>query len=577
MLSLRTEGFARLVSAVADKARLSADAAKMVRTALTLDDRVDEESGLAALTPADRVVVESVQRSDVRLDCDADTALFLTGTGRLAVGFDDLSPPHGAYRLGAVRWADGSAGQLRSRWQRERAATGARLTALRDELAAGPAGTVGGSIDRIEYAVAHMAPVLIYVNDAVYSNLGKGGNLPGKSLPVGHDRSVLTRLRRTPVTEWEPEDACFVACLDALLRSGPPVRAEEFNGVQLNPDTLMRFLAGSFVSYGVPPPRIAPGLPALREHAAACGRLRAEAVSGGLLPYRVINGLNLHKHEHLMSEPGLLADAPKPVTSHLAGLLGADPLDADPLGADPDTAGTAGTEARIDGIAPLCADLARRLVGAPVPDGFSSAFEAELHAMLTVVAEAFAADVSMSRGPARFDPLRDEPAADPFRLGTGDFYCCVAPRGAFVDRFGADRQGLARTLAAYSARMRFNTWHYLPHTLGIVEREPGRDDWFFAPTMPDVTCWSDQHHTGHVAFGVRNAIRVPFGIDYDGRALPGLYDLRLLRTDPPPFTVDDLRRAVATAAILRQLYQAMSVYTPQVVDFGKHWYERFHG
>jgi hypothetical protein len=110
-----------------------------------------------------------------------------------------------------------------------------------------------------------------------------------------------------------------------------------------------------------------------------------------------------------------------------------------------------------------------------------------------------------------------------------------------------------------------------------VEREPGRDDWFFAPTMPDVTTWSDQHHTGHVAFGVRYAIRVPFGIDFAGRQLPGLYDLRLMRTSSPPFTQADLRRAIGAASVLRLLYQAMSRYEPVVTNFAKDWYGRFHG
>jgi hypothetical protein len=259
----------------------------------------------------------------------------------------------------------------------------------------------------------------------------------------------------------------------------------------------------------------------------------------------------------------LVADAPERVGSYLRGLLGVD-LPA--------------TE-RIDRLAPHFTDLASRLVDTPPPDPFSTAFEGVLHEFLTAAAEAFDADVSMSRGPQTFDPLRAEPGpdADPFGLGTGDFYCCVTPRQAFVQRFGQDRQGLVRALSAYSARMRFNTWHYLPHTLAIAEREPGREDWFFAPTMPDVAEWSDQHHTGHVTFGVRYAIRVPFGIRYDGRALPGLYDLRLMRTSPPPFTVAELRGAIATAAILGQLYQAMSVYEPRVTDFGKDWYQRFYG
>jgi|SRR5450755_68507 hypothetical protein len=565
MTSLKTEGFNNVVSDVADKARLAANAAKVVRIALTLDDRFGEESGLGAVTPADRVVVESVRRCEAGLTDDVEDRLFLIRTGRLAVRLDGDPAPADAYLLAGLSWADENSAEIKSRSRSQRQETEKEIKALHDELAGEPAGDVDGRLTRIEYAVAHMAPVLIYVNDHVYSNLGKFSNLPGKSLSIGHQRSVLTQLRGKPVVEWAPEDACFVACLDVLLSSGPPVRAEEFNGTQLTPVVLASFLAERITEYGTPAALdpVAPSLRNLTALAATCSQLRKKAIASGRQPYRVINGLTLHKREHLMTAPTALGDVPGLVMTHLSETLGAD------LAAD----------TRIDDLAPLWVEMAGRLPDTPAPAGFSTAFEAVLHAFLTTVAEAFAADVSMSRGPQKFDSLRVEPDAqsDPFSLGTGHFYCCVTPRQAFVQRFGGDRQGLVRTLAAYSARMRFNTWHYLPHTLGIAEREPGREDWFFAPTMPDIAEWSDQHHTGHVAFGVRYAIRVPLGIEYDGRQLPGLYDLRLMRTDPPPFTGDDLRGAIAAGRLLRQLYQAMSEHEPPVTDFAKNWYESFHG
>jgi hypothetical protein len=564
-MDLRAGGFAELLSGVIAKARSTPEAAEVVRLALTLDDRLPEEIGLLALTPADRSLVECARRPAVRLAADAETGdrLYLTRTGRLAARPDGMQAPAGAEPLGALRWAGEDPGDIRTRWQELTANSEKEINALHDEFALEPVERVHERIDRIEYAVVHMAPVILYVNDRVYSNLGKTSNLPGKSLSVRHARSLLNIWRHTPVPEWAPEDACFVACLDALLRSGPPVRAEEFNGAQLTPATLTRFLVERVAGYGGEPPAdSAPlSLTALDDLALTCARLRTRAVTGGTMPYRVINGLNLHKRERLMTAPVLVGDAAAAILPELSDLLGVDVAAGD----------------RIDGLAPAFTGLAARLAGAPAPDGFSTAFAAAIHRLIAAAAEAYHADVAMSRGPQRFDPLRVAPGTDPFGLGTGDFYCCVAPRRAFVERFGVDRQGLTRALSAYSARMRFNTWHYLPHTLGIVERQPGRDDWFFAPTMADVTDWSDQHHLGHVAFAVRHAIRVPFGIEFDGRPLPGLYDLRLMRASPPPFTETELRGAVAAAAILRQLYQAMARYEPVVVDFGKPWYERFHG
>lgn len=567
MTSLKTEGFGELVRGVADAARSAASAADALRLVLTLDGRLDEPTGLAALSPADRIVVDLARTSAVPLDTNADAGdrLFLTRTGRLAVRFGGDDGMEDAYPLGALLW-EGTGidrADLEVRWQGARNETTKAIIAVHDELARDPAERVLERIDRIEHAVAHMAPVLIYVDDNVYTNLGKSGNLPGKSIAVTDERSLLVRLRSIPVAEWSSADAAFIACLAALLRSGPPVRAEEFGGTQLNPATLAPFLAELIAGYGGGTHPVPTTLAELEDLADTCARSRAAAVTGGAVPYRVINGLTMNKRERLMPAPAELADAPELVRTHVAELLGIP----------------SGKNARVDELAPRYRELAARLVSSPAPEGFSSAFEATLNTFVTTAAEAFDADTAMSRGPQRFAPLlaAHEPDEDPLALRTGDFYCCVAPRQAFVDRFGADRAALAKTCSAYSARMRFNTWHYLPHTLGIVEREPGRDDWFFAPTMPDMTVWSDQHHTGHVTFGVRYAIRVPFGIEFDGRALPGLYDLRLMRTSAPPFTLDELRGAITTAWLLRGLYQAMSEYKPEVSDFDNGWYQRTYG
>jgi len=193
------------------------------------------------------------------------------------------------------------------------------------------------------------------------------------------------------------------------------------------------------------------------------------------------------------------------------------------------------------------------------------------------LAEASNADVAMSRGPRDLDQLRGRGSGNPSSLSTRAFFCCVTASSSFAARFAGDGAGVATVLSAYSSRMRFNTWHYLPDSLDITTVSPERDDWFFAPGMPDIAEWSDQHHTGHVAFGVRYAIRVPFGIDFAGAYRPGLYDLRLMRAGEPRFTTADLRAAIATGYLLSAIYQAMSVHGVTVVDFTNEWFRRFHG
>ncbi|HET9140050.1 hypothetical protein [Actinophytocola sp.] len=410
-----------------------------------------------------------------------------------------------------------------------------------------------------------MAPVLIYVADRCYTNLGRYGTLPGNSIRFGSPRCQLTALAGTPVADWTPEDACFVVCLSVLLRSGPPVRAEEFNGVQLDPVTLEEFLLERISTYGAtPPPKRAgePTAPWLARLAEVCAARRAGLVRRGATFYRSINGLSLHKQEHLMSPPVRLGDVPAEVLALLAERTGAEL--------------TAGSDVR--DFARVCAAFGSRVLGQPAPKGFRSAYEAFLHELLVAVAEATGSDVAMGRGPRSLESLREDAGrdTDPLRLGTSDFYCCVVAAGRFVERFRDDPAGLSTALSAYSARMRFNTWHYLPHSLDVHDREPGRDDWFFAPTMPDITEWSDQHHTGHVRFGVRYAIRIPVGIFWDGAYRPGLYDLRLLRTAGPPFTIADLRTAIALGKLLGVLHEAMAGHDPHVDDFDNTWYREFH-
>ncbi len=563
---LKTEGFAQLIQNVADKAQLATVVADAVRIAATLDGRVPESAGLQALTDADRTFLELAGHLPATQETDVGDLILLTRTGRVAIVLaKESDPPPGAHVLATVGWDGDRPEAVTARWRREHDALRQEIRNVHRGLQNESASAVARRLDRIAFSLMHMAPVLLYVDDHVYSNLGKFGNLPGKSLSPDDKRCLLTRLKATAVAEWDPVDACFVACLYALLLSGPPVRAEEFNGSQLTPAALRAFLVERLAEYGATDSEESDELPlaGLENLALRCAQMRDVAVANGQLPFREINGLTLHKRERLMPAPNTLADVPHQVVGYLMGRLDRA-LPSDQV---------------LSGSASEYAELMAQLARAAAPPGFTSAFEGFLHGFLRCAAEAFEADVSMSRGPRSFAPLRADPAPqqDPLTLGTGDFYCCVAPRDEFTRRFAAKQDGLVRTLSAYSARMRYNTWHYLPHTLGISDRQPGRDDWFFAPTLPDVTDWSDQHHTGHVAFGVRHAIRVPFGISYDGRQLPGLYDLRLMRTCPPPFTVAELRAATATGRLLAELYQAMSVHEPVVTDFDRNWYQQFHG
>lgn len=549
---LKGDGFAALVADAAARARSFAYVADSAKIGLTLDGRIPEDQGARALTPTELTALVAAGRAGARLDPTRERGdlLVLAPTGRLRVVLGSDTAPAEGHLLGAIDWGEDRPVPLAADDDDE------EHTALRTWLAGQPADQVEQRLHRIRHAVEHMAPVLLHVGARTFSNLDKFSNLPGKSLAYGATGCVLSALGATPVVRWSTSDACFVVCLNALLLSGPPVVAEEFNGAQVQPAAVEAALLRRMAAYGTRPPvradeELGDWLETL---ARACATARGEAQRAGRTFYREINGINLHKVERSLSAAITFADVPPAVIGFL-GWRG-----------DLDLAG----------IAEPATALVDRIVASPAPEGFRSSFEGFLHEFLRVTVEAFDADVAMSRGPRDLGSLRGDPRR-PLSLATRDFYCCVAPSARFADRFGPDRPGLARAMSAYSARMRFNTWHYLPHTLGISDEVPGRDDWFFAPTMPDITEWSDQHHTGHVTFGVRYAIRVPFGVVFEGAHRPGLYDLRLMRTLEPRFTLADLRSAIATSRLLAAVYQVMSEHDHVIGDFTNEWFRRFHG
>ncbi|GGS13782.1 MULTISPECIES: hypothetical protein [Streptomyces] len=558
-MQLSTDGFQALVAAAASRARDAALVADAVGIAVTLDGKVPEDVGRKALSLPEQVLLEAAELCGAGLTTadGGEELLVLSETGRLRVLADGSATPGGpGHVLGSVKWSG-----------RPRSVT--RLHALAEEhqrrqyaevarwLADRPRAEVTARLDAIAHALLHMAPVRMYVGDRTFGNLGDDANLPGRSLAPGSDASVLTSLAAADVTAWSPEEATFVVCLHALISSGAPVRAEEFNGAQLDPEELAAFLGERIRAYGAPVPDCgALGIGARLELLAdTCARARAELVRAGTVFYRRINGVSLHKREDMMPGPVGWSEVPAPLAEVLARHCGT-PLTT---GTDP--------EAALDAVARIPGALAER----PAPAGFGSAYEAFLHEVFETVAESLGCDVAMGRGPRRTDGLGPATA-------TRDCYCAVAPSRRFVRRFDGDSASLVRTLSAYSARMRYNTWHYLPHTMAWTEgRQPARDDWFFAPVMPDITDWSDRHHTGHVAFGVRHAIRVPLGIVLDGAYRPGLYDLRLLRTTDPQFELGDLRAAIAVGRVLECLHQAAAEAGVVVSDFDNAWYRAFHG
>jgi hypothetical protein len=159
---------------------------------------------------------------------------------------------------------------------------------------------------------------------------------------------------------------------------------------------------------------------------------------------------------------------------------------------------------------------------------------------------AFAADFAMSRGmrslTALITALREREWP---KIATWDiphFFCCVVPAPQARRYFGDSPAHLADTAWSISARMQYNSWHFLVGNLPKIPEVAARD-YFVPPTIPDIAYHSDQHHHGHVAAKVRFSIRSPQPVEVLGRTFHGFVDLRLLRCERLPFGEQDLLAA----------------------------------
>jgi len=537
---LRTEGFDRLLATVVEEATLQESAYEAGYHVATIGGRLAPEIGLGALSHGELRLMDALLETNARTDPSAGLdahRLAVTTTGKLCVlrpgqevapGMTVVTGVDGAFDEPEIE-PDGTADA--ARW-----------------LRAQPAERVEELLRHLRFTLLHVGPMRVYIGNDCYTNLGREGNLVGKSIAADSDRCTLKTLTERPVEDWSDADASFVVCMSILISSGTPSRTEEFSGTQLSPVRLEDFLTDRLRAYDAEVPDTAPGIDRLFDLANRSRTARLDKVKRATV-YRTVQSMTINKREHFFDHPVTEADLPEHFKQAMAEL--------------PDWTALFGT--------------------APEQAGFSTRFEEAVHHLVRGAAHATGTHVSMSRGPR--DPmllnrLIAEGSTEPGHWKTSEYYCCVVPSDDFVLRFTEVPEELPQVIRAIAARMRWNGWHFMPHAAGVSDDPSFADrDWFYAPSMPDMTEWTSHHHQGHVANGVRHAIRIPLPLTLAGTSRSGVHDLRLMRTDGDPYRLEDLRAAVAMGEILRQLYQAHTDWLLAngrdyvVTDFGNTWYQ----
>ncbi|WP_141579105.1 hypothetical protein [Actinomadura sp. WMMA1423] len=574
-LQAEDAGFPGLLKRTWQRATTAPDLPAAVDILLTLDGHVPADIQLRALPPEDECAMKVLFGRSWRPEAEPSTesetgpgggphepvlgqdgaaTAFLGEIGLNTSGRVVLRVPAKGPLAGAEDLVDGV---LRVPWsardlagyQAEFACAAARsresVADCRRWLAAAGPGGRRDMLETLTEAARRTAPFVLYSGERRYTNFRDRNTLTGKTLWPGHPDCALSSLSAVPLELWSDSDVLMVACLTLLVRSSGFARIEEANGTQLTPGHVAHLLERTRLAYdgvagggGVRPARSS-RMAALDDLARALAARRREiAARAGL--YREIHGPLMHKVERVAGPP---ADGARRLEAELCGRLRARlPVSGETL---------ADLGACIDDSPPWLAE----------PHGeYGTGLESLVYETVRAANTVFEADFAMSRGMRSLTSLvtalreEDWPAITGWDLP--HFFCCVVPSRRALRHYGDSPAHLADTAWSMSARMQYNSWHFLAGNLPAKVPEVADRDYFVPPTIPDVAYHSDQHHNGHVAAKVRFSIRSPQAVRVLGRTFGGFVDLRLMRCAGTPFGEQDLLAAHRTSGFVAKATSA---------------------
>lgn len=438
-----------------------------------------------------------------------------------------------------------------------------------DEIVRGweAAGELDDRLAKLADWVERVESVYVFIGRHVFSKSDAGSNTLIRD-------GLVDTLRSRPAQQWRPSDRLFLVAAHCLFSSGRSVRFEEFNGAQLSATALRQYLLDRYANYCAAAGRDSTGLHrlGLLELAAGIRELMPEVDRSSAMRYRRINGMTLVKNEHLV-EFALPRDPerlPTPVAMHGAAHLGvpctgdvradlramtiaAARLDAEGGGADPTEGGAVGEL--------LSAIVLSAVVSTDSDYGMSSSVR----------------DLRRLRGsrPGGVDGV--------LAMTKADFFCCCLPHPHRLNEMPDEE--IVPILWRSAQRMMYNRWHFAPGEFGR-ENIPQNRHYFFPPQVPDIAEHGEHHHGGHAASRVRFSIRAPGAqvwlppFRIFGHGFRGCYDIRLVRTTGPAYTLTELREAVRHCSLVDELWRTLAdgverdlFPVPPVSGFDRAWYE----
>ena len=540
-------GFPGLLKRTWQQAAAAPDLLSAVDTLLTLAGHVPADVQLRALTAPEECALKVLfgrswrapGRGTAPADAIEDAAFLgeigLNTSGRVVVGVPSKGPLSGEEDLvgGVLRvpWSSRALSEYRAELARATVRSRDSVADCRAWLAAAGADGRRDMLENLKEGARRTAPFVLYSGDRQYTNFRDRNTLTGKTLWPGHPDCALSSLATVPLDLWSDGDVLMVVCLTLLVRSAGYARIEEANGTQLTTGHVAHLLERTRLAYNGAlagrqvPPAASSGVADLNDLAEAVGRRRREITSKVQL-YREIHGPLMHKIERVAGPPA--GDARR-LEAEVCALV----RDRLPVAGGTLAEMAAGIEASPGWLA-------------EPHGGFGTGLESLVHETVRAAMTAFDADFAMSRGmrslTALVAALREQEWPKIATWDVPHFFCCVVPAPESRRYFGDSAEHLADISWSMSARMQYNSWHFLVGNLPKVPEVAVRD-YFVPPTIPDIAYYSDQHHHGHVAARVRFSIRSPQAVEVLGQRFNGFIDLRLLRCEGLPFDEQDLLAA----------------------------------
>lgn len=556
---LDNAGMPDLLKNVLARARRVQDLDQTLEVLLSLDGHVPVDVSLRALTGTELAGLTARFKRPGRAGGRSvfTGALGLARTGKVVIGVPGQCQPNNQWELvgvaAQVPWTRKDVQAFELALETEHSKHRFEVAACREWLGEKKNVELVEILTKLRSALLHTAPFLLYRGTRIYTNFREENNLTGKSLLPDHPRCVLYGLEGIPLKEWSDDQAVLVTCLFLLSGSGGNHRIEECNGMQFGLRRVAELFNEKYRLYLETGPGRFAGVPLesrpadLQVFADQLREARSELSKTHLL-YRRISGPVLNKRECIVK---LSTGVTYRESAVLAWLRDNLPVQAKSYDE-------------------MVAELRRDSAWLNSPHGdFETGLEDLIYQVVVACTQCFPAHFALSRGfrslPMLVEAMRRLEWARICSWELPEFFCCVVPSPSALNFFDGSWEMLVDAAWAMSARMQFNSWHFLAGNLPAISTRAR--DYFTPPEMPDISNFSDQHHRGHVYNRVRFTIRSPQPVKVDGQQFNGLVDIRLVRCDGDSFEEQDMLDAhrisrllaAATESVAERVVQGESV------------------